>query len=300
MFATVTYKGLGRDVWTLPFEDITTILIYFYVEQWFYQIVIVATKVSIVLLYLRIFPKEVSPRFHHICYAVIAAMLAYGIGFLFTFIFQCKPLNYTWNQWDGEHEGVCLNVKLATLFNSALNIFFDLVVFFLPVPNLIALQSRNTKSKIGIVLIFLVGLFVTNPTFDYNDIALWSGLEGDVGVCCACMPMVAGPVLYFFREKVASRFSSVVTKSNSSKSTASISKPPKIYRITGGDKSMTRLPSNASARDLEMNDISGKHGGIEKTTTTSVYTLPPIDLSGDDERLIDQRHGRVVKSQWDT
>ena len=184
-------------------------------------------------------------------------MLAYGVGFLFSFIFQCRPLSYTWNQWDGEHEGVCLNVKLATLFNSALNIFFDLVVFFLPVPNLIALQSRSTKSKVGVVVIFLVGLFVTvcsvvrlkyiphlwttqNPTFDYNDIALWSGLEGDVGVCCACMPMVAGPVLYFFREKIGSRLSSV-TKSNSSKST--------------------------------------------------------MNLSVDDERLIEERQGRVGKSQ---
>ena len=88
---------------------------------------IVATKVSIVLLYLRIFPKEVSTRFHHICWAFIAAMLAYGIGFLFSFIFQCTPLSYTWNQWDGEHKGVCLNAKAATYANSALNIFFDLV-----------------------------------------------------------------------------------------------------------------------------------------------------------------------------
>lgn len=188
------------------------------------------------------------------------------------------------------------------------------MVFFLPVPNLIALQSRSMKSKVGVVLIFLVGLFVTvcsvvrlhyvphlwtseNPTFDFNDIALWSGLEGDVGVCCACMPMVAGPVLYFFREKVASRFSSAA-KSSSTKSTTSISKPPKAYRMSGHDKSIRRLPSNASDRDIEMNDHVGKHGGIEKTTVTSVYTLPPIP-SSDDERLVDYRREQVCKSQWD-
>lgn len=242
-------------------------------------------------------------------------MLTYGIGFLFSFVFQCRPLNYTWNQWDGEHQGVCLNVKAATYANSALNIFFDLVVFLLPVPKLLALQSRSTKSKIGVVLVFLVGLFVTacsivrqfyvphlwtsqNPTFDYNDIALWSGLEGDVGVCCACMPMVAGPVLYFFREKVASRFSSF-TKSSSTKSTASISKPEKVYRMPGGNKSLTRLPSNASERDLEMNDFGMKHGGIEKTSVTSVYTLPPVRASDDDVRLIHQGQRYAPKSQWD-
>jgi hypothetical protein len=271
--------------------------------------------VSIVLLYLRIFPKEVSPRFHYICWAVNASMIIWGIGFLISFIFQCRPLGYSWNQWDGEHDGVCENVQAATYGNAALNIFFDIVVMILPVPKLLALQSRSTRSKVGVISIFLVGLFVTacsivrltympllwtstNPTYDYNDIALWSGLEGDVGVCCACMPMVAGPVMYFFREKVASRFSKH-TKSNSSKSTISISKPPKIYRIPGGDKSLTRLPSNVSERDLEMNDFAGQHGGIQKTSVTSVYTLPPIHSSDDDERLIYQGQGRVLKSEWD-
>ena len=242
-------------------------------------------------------------------------MLAYGFAFLISFIFQCRPLNYTWNQWDGEHEGVCLNVKAATYGNASLNIIFDLIVFFLPVPNLVALQSRSTKSKIGVVLIFLVGLFVTicsvvrlhyvphlwtstNPTFDFNDIALWSGLEGDVGVCCACMPMVAGPVMYFFREKVVSKISSA-TKSSSTNSTSGTSKPPKAYRISRGNRSITRLPSNASERDIEMNDRTGEHGGIQKTSVTSVYTLPPIHTSDDDERLIDQAHGRAYRSQWD-
>ena len=286
----------------------------FYIEQWIYLIVIVATKVSIVLLYLRIFPKTVSPRFHKICWVVIAAMLAYGAAFMISFIFQCRPLSYFWNQWDGEHKGVCLNTEMATYFNSAFNIFFDLVVFFLPVPNLLSLQSRSTRSKIGVVSVFLVGLFVTvcsivrlfylphlwtsqNPTFDYNAITIWSGLEGDVGVCCACMPTVAGPVLHFFRDKVPSKLSSV-TKSITSR-TASITKPPKIYRTPGGDDSMARLPSNASTRDLEMNDLPGNYGGIEKTTVTSVYTLPPIHVSGDDERLIDQRSRRVDRSHWD-
>jgi hypothetical protein len=80
----VTYNGMGKDIWNVPFEDITLMLKvrpflhlpcglkdgvhrgerrtckltcptstqYFYIEQYIYQVVIVLTKISIVLLYL--------------------------------------------------------------------------------------------------------------------------------------------------------------------------------------------------------------------------------------------------------
>lgn len=65
------------------------------------------------------------------------------------------------------------------------------------------------KKKVGIIFTFLVGLFVTicsvvrlqaligwtlstNPTMDYAKLAVWSLVELDVGVICACMPGMAG------------------------------------------------------------------------------------------------------------
>lgn len=65
------------------------------------------------------------------------------------------------------------------------------------------------KKKVGIVSTFLVGLFVTicsvvrlralvgwststNQTMDYANLAVWSLIELDVGVICACMPGMAG------------------------------------------------------------------------------------------------------------
>lgn len=65
------------------------------------------------------------------------------------------------------------------------------------------------KKKAGIILTFLVGLFVTicsmirlralvgwtastNSTMDFAKLASWSLVELDVGVICACMPGMAG------------------------------------------------------------------------------------------------------------
>lgn len=94
---------------------------YFYINQYLYQGIIALTKISIVLLYLRIFPKTVSKRFSYISWTLIGALLAYGIGFIIYCGFQCTPISYVWTQWDGEHEGYCSDFQLAVYVNSGLN-----------------------------------------------------------------------------------------------------------------------------------------------------------------------------------
>jgi hypothetical protein len=306
----MTYHGMGKDIWNVEPNGITLMLKLFYIEQYIYQLVIVATKISIVLLYLRIFPKEVSRRFQYTSWAVIAGLLAYLAGFFIYFSVECRPISYFWHQWDGEHEGTCPDTESAIYVNSAFNIFFDLIVFFLPVPRLMSLQIKDTRRKVGVVLTFLVGLFVTicsivrlrylaafgrvtNATYHFNDIALWSGLEGDVGVICACMPTIAGPILYFFREKVGSKLSS-----NTKSYTGGTGKSPNSSRITG-NKSITRLPSTASERDIELDKRPRKHGGIEKTTVTSMHNLPHHCSSEDDVELIHQNVSPKAKNQWE-
>lgn len=225
---------------------------------------------------------------------------------------QCQPVSYFWKQWDGEHEGICNNFQLGTYIGSGVNIGFDLVVFFLPVPKLMKLQVREKRRKLGVILTFLVGLFVTlcsiirlqyiasigqytNATYHYNKVGLWSGVEGDVGIICACMPSIAGPILYFFRETVAKKLSSS-GKSGSHSRMGS--------RITG-DKSVARLNSRASDRgDVELVNRPEKNteenGGIQKTTVTSMYNLPQDRSSDDDHELVYQCDRRGERrNEWE-
>ena len=64
-------------------------------------------------------------------------------------------------------------------------------------------------------------------------------------------------------------------------------------RIPSGDKSIKRLPSRASERELEeSNPWAGSAGGegIEKrTTVTSVRTPPLLEASGDEVELVEPR-----------
>jgi hypothetical protein len=277
---------------------------YFWIEQFLYQLTIVLTKVSIVLLYLRVLPKAVSTRFAYTCHAIIAALLVYGAAFMIAFCFQCRPISLFWNTWDGEHKGTCApkQIQIGLYVNSAINIAFDFVVFILPVPKLLRLSAQDSRPKVAVAMIFVVGLFVTvcsmvrlqyvsllgaysNATYHYNELSLWSSLEGTVGVICACLPTIVGPVIYFFREKVGGRITSL-TKSGSGKSKGS-------SRVLT-DRAIERLSSNASDRDLEVGGHAKKLGGIERTTLTSVtsmYNLPH-QASGDGVELIEQQYPR--------
>jgi hypothetical protein len=324
---------MGQDIWTVPFENITMMFkVYqllrkhiltctmtdalfqiFWIEQYIYQVIVVLTKISIVLLYLRIFPKEVSPRFTHACYLVIGLLAAYGVAMCIFFSLQCTPVSYFWVQWDREHTGTCINFNLGTYIGSAINIAFDLVVFFLPVPKLTKLQVRDKRRKVGVILTFLVGLFVTlcsiirlqylatighytNATFHYNEIGLWSGVEGDVGVICACMPSIAGPVLYFFRNTIASKLGSMSASKSGTHSRMS-------SRIVG-DKSVTRLHSRSSeSGDVELvnrpEKATEKGSGIQKTTVTSMYNLPHERASDEDQELNYQYDRRQKRNEWE-
>ncbi|KAK6065534.1 CFEM domain-containing protein [Seiridium cupressi] len=99
------------------------------------------------------------------------------------------------------------DTQIMIVVVASLNIVLDLVILFIPIPHILKL-GLSTKKKVGIILIFIVGLFVTicsivrlkylvnwafdpNPTMNYSNLAVWSFIELDVSVICACMPGMA-------------------------------------------------------------------------------------------------------------
>ena len=252
------------------------------------------TKISVVLLYLRIFPKEVSKQFHHVGWTVIAGLVLYCLAFCVVFIMECQPISHFWNQWDGEHEGYCVDIQTSAYVNGGVNIFFDLVVFFLPIPKLIKLQVQSTRRKIGVILTFLVGLFVTicsairlqylakvgdltNATYHYNDIGLWTGLEAYLGIVCACMPSILGPLMHFFRKTVGSKLSSSSKSGSRSHHTH--------------DKSGVRLGARSvePSDQIELAKNAQKRGETERMGGKSLYDLSEgSQASRDDMDLVIQ------------
>ncbi|GIK00967.1 hypothetical protein Aspvir_004997 [Aspergillus viridinutans] len=205
--------GLGKDMWTVPPDNITHILygsvmgsfdqdpkIYFY-DELVYLSIIPLTKISICLFYLRVFPAR---PFRIMTYVVIGLNAGYLIAFVLISVFQCSPIKGAWLRWDGEGHYTCNNINAQGWSAAAINMVLDLTVMALPLRELYQL-NLSLRKKLFVMFMFSLGLFVTlvsivrlnslvhfaatdNVTWDYVEVGYWSTIEVHVGIICACLP----------------------------------------------------------------------------------------------------------------
>ncbi|KXH68259.1 integral membrane protein [Colletotrichum salicis] len=187
------WLGRLRKLW---WDDWTAIAAMIQItEERFYKF---SAKVSICCFYIRVF---VTRRFHHAALALIVFFAVHAIIFLFLVIFQCMPINAT---WDKEIQGQCLDVSAIGNGGAALSIIEDFTLVILPIPELMKLQLTR-KRKLAVGLLFAVGSFACiasmvrlkflvsyspsyDPTYDYQEIVLWSAIESSTAITCGSLP----------------------------------------------------------------------------------------------------------------
>ncbi|KAM7193358.1 hypothetical protein V8F20_008408 [Naviculisporaceae sp. PSN 640] len=197
--------AFGRDIWTVQASKLTLSLKLFYVGESFYLAILTLTKISILVFYLRIFP---STTFRAITYIIILWIAISGIVSVFIQIFQCTPVSFIWEGWKRGHFGPhrCLDVHALGFATAALGAAQDLVIIIMPLP-LLAKLNVSRRCKIEIIIMFSLGVFVTitscvrlwslisfgesaNPTWDYTNIIIWTGLEVAVSIIVTSLPAI--------------------------------------------------------------------------------------------------------------
>lgn len=119
----------------------------------FYFMAVALTKLSFLSFCLGIFPrKELRTK----VYVLVAVSLAHGVAFTLVCLFNCTPVSYIWENWDGEHTGKCINFHIFAWAHAAINITLDITIIALPIPELMDL-SMSTKKKVQIIMMFSVG-----------------------------------------------------------------------------------------------------------------------------------------------
>ncbi|KAJ5899244.1 hypothetical protein N7495_003988 [Penicillium taxi] len=157
-------------------------------------------KVSIVVQCLRIFRTSTTRR---VLYAFLLFTIVYTIWAVLSAIFNCIPPQAAWG---AAPKGKCLDAEAVGFANAAINIFSDICVLVIPIPQLKTLQIPR-KQRIILITVFSCGGFacITSIIRLYSfwvvstspeeikstkavDIAIWSGIEINLGIICASVP----------------------------------------------------------------------------------------------------------------
>lgn len=116
-----------------------------------YLISLIGYKMSILVLYLRLF--AIDRAFRYLTQLTMVFVCGYLLANLFTQIFGCSPRS---KYWIADTPGHCINYTKAGLAYGAMNIVSDLLIFVLPLPVVWRLKlSRREKAAIS--LIFMTG-----------------------------------------------------------------------------------------------------------------------------------------------
>ena len=116
-------------------------------------------KISTLLLFDRVFPVQ---KFHRILWVVGLLVSAYTLIAMIIMIFQCKPLS---GAWDPTIKSDCIDLSLVIIFMGCMNVLTDLLLLYLPLPQLWKLQMR-WGTKMQVISIFSIGsLSVTRSSF---------------------------------------------------------------------------------------------------------------------------------------
>ncbi|KAK3614611.1 hypothetical protein LTR56_027141 [Elasticomyces elasticus] len=197
--------GYGEHKADLTTPQLHKALFWFFIEQIQYKMVICLNKVSVVLLSKRIFIPKV---FQMKCWVVLGLTISWTIASVAATIWQCTPIKGAWNS---SVPHTCIDTSMFWMAYAVSNILTDAIVIVLPIPEVLKL-NLNQRNKIMLCSVFLLGGFVVlcsimriiavihddkgkDITWDFVPRNIWSLVETNVGIICACLPVLKTPIL---------------------------------------------------------------------------------------------------------
>ncbi|KAH8660374.1 hypothetical protein BX600DRAFT_551782 [Xylariales sp. PMI_506] len=253
--------GLGRHATDLAQDDLIIFFKLLLAFECVYVTGVMLVKLSVLKMYLRIFP---SSGFR-VAAAIIAAIVtAWCIAIILVCIFQCNPISKAWYPWI---DGQCINLKGSFIGNAVPNILTDVAILCMPIRQVLKLKI-NTAQRLSLCLIFLSGSFVlvasiyrftTIMQFDILDTTwtlatacTWCVVEVACGVISACLPTLR-PIM----TKISNRFGSLRGKTTTYGSEPATKVPVELVTIGGTNGKF----SERFGRRTE-NSAGGKSAGV--------------------------------------
>ncbi|KAK4167113.1 hypothetical protein QBC43DRAFT_204245 [Cladorrhinum sp. PSN259] len=195
-------RGAGKHAWEVDFFGIPAMERAAWYGILFYNLSLVFSRVSILLLYRRIFTYRWTKRAIQI---VLVLVIAIGIWQVISVCTACVPLEAFWNWSLFWTEKVYCQPGNIWWASAALHIACDLVIMALPMPVLSALKLPR-RQKYALVGVFALGFFVSivsilrvvaminifekhavDATYTSATMIYWTQLEVNAAISCACI-----------------------------------------------------------------------------------------------------------------
>ncbi|KAF2713714.1 hypothetical protein K504DRAFT_498509 [Pleomassaria siparia CBS 279.74] len=191
----------GVHMWNLTPEQTTRVLYYFYIETIIYGPFIFFTKLSILLLYLRLLiPTRWSPLWTTI-HIFIGISLSFYSAITLVKVFQCSPVRKAYAKTTPGH---CINVPILLIVSGLFNTISDALILLVPIKACWNLKM-SWKKKVAVCAVFTIGAIAPifsaigfayrikmlpskDMTYINPLILLWGTAEVTTGVICACLP----------------------------------------------------------------------------------------------------------------
>lgn len=207
-------EGMGLHAGTaVPISNQVMIAKFLVVAEILYVFNLVWTKLSILLMYYRIFH---FPYFKRWAYIIGTFVVLWVICITFLFVFICVPVQKLWYP---DLPGRCINQVGTWIANAVSTIVTDLAILVLPMPQVWKLQLRLSE-KIALTVAFSLGfLYALHPSdpgqaltnysvvfasayrfsvlFSYTSADSsytlaptvgWTAIEMSAGIVSACLP----------------------------------------------------------------------------------------------------------------
>ncbi|KAL6715466.1 hypothetical protein ACLMJK_006427 [Lecanora helva] len=189
---------LGKHAIRVTPHEIMIFLKSLYVFNPLYTNIIPLVKISILLLYKRLFPLD---RVHLIIYILVGILVGFEISTTFVDIFGCHPIAAAWNKKIPHSH--CVVPQTLYMATAGINLATDVIILCIPMPLVWGLRL-SVKRKVGVSLIFVLGSLVCvttifriatfhyingyDITWSYINTAYWTYSELVLSFICACVP----------------------------------------------------------------------------------------------------------------
>ena len=162
---TGCHYGMGKHLLALQLPDAQRAGEAAYIFEAIFPFCTTTTKISILLLYRRIFTTH-TPWFKWTLYAIMAFSISWTLAGFFTLIFQCTPVRHYWEKI--VPHAYCLNWASALIALAAINAVWNASILLLPLPMIWKLQMPFRR-RIAVSAIFVIGSgYVRSPKVAYR------------------------------------------------------------------------------------------------------------------------------------